>query len=83
MFLGSIGQYCNFKVVFATRNMSILEAAKLMRQHHIVDLVVVDETNSKQIPIGIITDRDIVVEIIAKSLGINDLAWGYYEFTAY
>ena len=54
-----------------------------MRQHHIVDLVVVDETNSKQIPIGIITDRDIVVEIIAKSLGINDLAWGYYEFTAY
>lgn len=72
MFLGSIGEYCNREVVFATRSMSILEAAKLMRQHHVGDLVVVDETNGKRIPVGIVTDRDMVIEIIAKSVDLND-----------
>ena len=72
MFFGSIGEYCNREVVFATRNMSILEAAQLMRQHHVGNLVVVDETNGKRIPVGIVTDRDIVIEIIAKSVDLND-----------
>ena len=76
MFLGSIGEYCNREVVFATRNMSILEAAQLMRQHHVGDLIVVDETNGKRIPVGIVTDRDMVIEIIAKSVHLNDFCVG-------
>ncbi len=76
MFLGSIGEYCNREVVFATRNMGIIEAAQLMRQHHVGDLVVVDETNGKRIPVGVVTDRDMVIEIIAKSVDLNNFCVG-------
>jgi CBS domain-containing protein len=71
-----IGEFCNRDVVFATREMSIPEAAQLMRQHHVGDLVVVDETDGKRLPVGIVTDRDIVIEIIAKSLDFKDFTVG-------
>lgn len=71
-----IGEFCNREVVFATRKMSIPEAAQLMRQHHVGDLVVVDETDGKRLPVGIVTDRDIVIEIIAKSLDLNGFTVG-------
>jgi predicted transcriptional regulator len=76
MFLGSIGEYCNRELVTATRNMSIPEAAQLMRQQHVGDLVIVNEADGKRIPVGIVTDRDMVVEIIAKSLDLNDFCVG-------
>lgn len=38
-----IGEICNRDVVFAYRNMAIPEIAQLMRNHHVGDLVVVDE----------------------------------------
>ena len=76
MFLGSIGEYCNREVVTATRNMSIPETAQLMRQQHVGDLVIVNEADGKRIPVGIVTDRDMVVEIIAKSLDLNDFCVG-------
>ena len=66
-----IGEFCNRSVVFATRQTSIPEAAQLMRQHHVGDLVVVDVLEGKRVPVGIITDRDIVIEIVAKSLDCN------------
>ena len=38
----------------------------LMRKHHVGDVIVVDNQNdSARIPIGIITDRDILIETIA------------------
>ena len=45
-----------------------LEAARLMRGQHTGDLVVVDDTGSDRVPIGVITDRDIVVEVLAQDL---------------
>lgn len=71
-----IGEFCNREVVFATRKTSIPEAAQLMRQHHVGDLVVVDEIDGKRVPVGMVTDRDMVIEIIAKSLDINDFSVG-------
>lgn len=71
-----IGEICNREVVFATRDTSILEAAQLMRRHHVGDLIVVDEKNGKRIPAGIVTDRDIVIEVIAKEADINSLTAG-------
>lgn len=44
---------------------SIYEAAKLMREQHVGDVVVVSEENHKKVPIGILTDRDIVMSIVA------------------
>ena len=60
------GEYCNREVVITGQDASVTEAAMLMRQHHVGDLVVVENQGGKTLPIGIITDRDIVVEVIAK-----------------
>ena len=61
-----IGELCNREVVFATRTTTVVEAAQLMRRYHVGDLVVVDEVGGKRVPVGIVTDRDIVTEIVAK-----------------
>ncbi len=72
----SISEFCNREVVYATREMSIPEVAQLMRQHHVGDVVVVDEINGKRVPAGIVTDRDIVIQIIAPSLALEDFSVG-------
>jgi CBS domain-containing protein len=71
-----IGEFCNREVVYATRETSIPEAAQLMRRYHVGDLVVVDEVDGKRIPVGIVTDRDIVIEIISQSLDLNEFSVG-------
>jgi CBS domain-containing protein len=72
----AIGEFCNREVVFATRTTGIREAAQLLRRYHVGDLVVVDEVEGKRLPVGMVTDRDIVIEIIAQSLAIDDLTVG-------
>ena len=71
-----IGEFCNREVVFATRETSIPEAAQLMRKFHVGDLVVVDEIDRKRVPVGIVTDRDIVIEIVSQSLDLNEFSVG-------
>ena len=46
---------------------SAFEAARLMRQHHIGALVVVD-AKEKSRPVGILTDRDLVIALMAEGL---------------
>jgi CBS domain-containing protein len=57
------GEVCNRQVVIATPDMTVLEAADLMKAHHVGDLVVVREPNGERIPIGILTDRDIALSV--------------------
>lgn len=71
-----ISEFSIREVVFATRKTSIPEAAQLMRQHHVGDLVVVDMIDGKRVPVGIVTDRDIVIEIVAKSMDFNNFSVG-------
>lgn len=64
-----IGEICTRDVVFAARETTIATAARLMRHAHVGSLVVVEQMNGgKRAPVGIITDRDIVVEVIATGL---------------
>lgn len=60
------GEYCNREIIITGQDVSVTEAAMLMRQHHVGDLVVVDKQAEKILPIGIITDRDIVIEVVAQ-----------------
>lgn len=71
-----IGEFCNRSVVFATRKTSVPEAAQLMREHHVGDLVVVDLVDGKRVPVGMLTDRDIVVELVAKALDCSQYSVG-------
>ena len=61
-------ELCTPDVVYCTAQISALHAARLMRERHVGDLVVIDESADTHAPIGIVTDRDIVVEVLAKDL---------------
>lgn len=63
-----IGEICNREVVIMRRNDTVHDAAKLMRQQHVGDVLVVDERDSMKVPVGIVTDRDLVVEIMASDV---------------
>lgn len=62
------GELCNREVVFVHRDTRLVEAARLMREHHVGSLVVVVDRLSERVPVGILTDRDIVVAVVAKEL---------------
>lgn len=64
----NVGEVCSRVVVFAERTMPLHEAARLMRDQHVGSLVVIDETAAGRVPVGMITDRDIVVAVVAKDL---------------
>lgn len=64
-----VGELCNREVVITEKSTVVTEAARLMRTHHVGDLVVVEEREGRRIPVGIVTDRDIVVEVVAA--GVN------------
>lgn len=72
----AIGEICNREVIVAHRETTILEASRLMRQHHVGDLVIVDESSGKRVPAGIVTDRDIVLEVISMDLDASVLTVG-------
>lgn len=71
-----VGEVCNREVVIADRADSVLEAAKLMRRHHVGDLVAVEEQAGRRIPVGILTDRDLVVEVLAREVDPNAVCVG-------
>ncbi|HET9384872.1 MAG TPA: CBS domain-containing protein [Gemmatimonadales bacterium] len=65
----TIASICNRDVAFTTRETTIAAAAKLMRHGHVGCLVVVEQMNGgRRTPAGIVTDRDIIVEVIAPGL---------------
>ena len=62
----TIREYCNANVICCEPDASISEVAALMRKHHVGDVVVVaNQQEGQQVPLGILTDRDILVETIA------------------
>lgn len=64
----SIGEYCIRQVIVARRDDSVLEAAQLMREHHVGAVVVVEEASDQRYPVGVLTDRDLVLEVLVNKL---------------
>lgn len=71
-----VGELCNREVVIVDRDATILEAAKLMRWHHVGDVIVAEERGGEKVPIGILTDRDIVVELLAEEIDLAIVSVG-------
>ena len=71
-----VGKICNREVVFVEPESSITQAAQLMREHHVGGLVVAREKSGKRVPVGIVTDRDIVIEVIAEGVEMSDISVG-------
>jgi CBS domain-containing protein len=61
----TVGAICTRDVVVAPKTEMIVDAAKRMRTSHVGNLVVIENRNGRHIPIGIVTDRDIVISVVA------------------
>jgi CBS domain-containing protein len=63
-----VNDYCNHSPVTVTRQDGLLDAASLMRDKHVGSVVVVERADGGiRRPIGILTDRDIVVGVLAQT----------------
>lgn len=63
-----VGEYCVRDVVVVAPDTPIKQCAKLMHDHHIGSVVVIQEKRKVVKPVGIVTDRDITIEVVAFGL---------------
>lgn len=61
-----VGKHCKREVVTIRKSQSVVDAARRMREHHVGDLVVLD--GERDTPVGVLTDRDLVVGVLAKDI---------------
>lgn len=71
----TIGIHCKHSVITAPKNTSVFEAARLMKKNNIGNIVIVDDGN-RGIPVGILTDRDIAIKIVADEVDPRALTVG-------
>lgn len=71
----NIGELATREVVTVTRDTSIQRAARLMRDANVGSLIVVNGEGGRK-PVGILTDRDVVYEVVALDLEADDIAVG-------
>ncbi len=71
----NVGQVCGRHIVTVLPGGDLTAAAALMREKHIGYLVVV-ESESMRRPVGVLTDRDIVVSVVAMKVDPASLTVG-------
>ncbi len=71
-----IGDICNRVVITITEDEPVRRAAELMRKYHVGTLVVTRFGNDQTAPVGVLTDRDIVVETIAEGVDPDEITVG-------
>lgn len=59
---------CSTAIVSCSADTPVAAAAALMRKYHVGAVVVVERNGAGSVPIGMLTDRDIVVETVALEL---------------
>ena len=62
-----VEEICSHEVIVARLDDTVIEAANRMRETHVGTLVVVDDDAGFDAPIGMLTDRDLVVSVLAKA----------------
>ena len=72
----NVGEICSRIVVVAEGNTPVQQAARLMRDNHIGALVVTEGSAAARRAVGIVTDRDLVVEVLAADLDYRKLSVG-------
>jgi CBS domain-containing protein len=72
----TVGKICNREVVITTPEATLIAVAKLMREYHVGNVVVVKARGDEKVPVGIITDRDIVLAIVASEIDLDAVLAG-------
>jgi CBS domain-containing protein len=60
-------------VVVIEHTESAWSAAKMMREHHVGDVIIVRSENGRRIPVGIVTDRDLALEVVAQDVDPHEV----------
>lgn len=71
----NVGNACTREVVTCLASTSLAEVATRMRDRHVGAVVVIDDEQRRR-PVGVVTDRDIVIEIVATGLDANTITAG-------
>lgn len=71
-----IADICTPYVIDIKADTSVRAAAEAMRKRHVGALVVTDKPNGERIPVGILTDRDIVLAVVAANVDADSLTVG-------
>lgn len=61
----TVGDLCTRIVITAEPHENVVDAARRMRDRHVGTLVIITDSDRK--PIGLVTDRDLVVSALAQS----------------
>jgi len=75
----NIGSICTRRMIAVDSSSTLAQAAGLMREHHVGALIVTSQTAAGPCVTGIVTDRDLVIDVLARGLEtagikIGDLA---------
>jgi len=68
-----IRDFCSRVVVVAESGTNLREAARMMREHVVGSLIVIDQRGGATRPVGIITDRDILIAVVAQGIDPESL----------
>lgn len=63
-----VGALCTRIVMIVRANTPLVEAAMCMRREHVGCVVVVEKKGAGEVPVGLLTDRDIVVSVVAVGI---------------
>lgn len=71
----NIGEMCRHEVFTMSSAEELVAAARLMRDKHIGYVIVVEPrvVSQTMAPIGVLTDRDIVIAVVARDVDIRSL----------
>lgn len=64
----NVGNICVPSVATCEQHYSASDIARLMRKHHVGDLVVVKTEDGQRRPLGMVTDRDLVMQVMAPGM---------------
>jgi CBS domain-containing protein len=64
----AIGEICSREVAVVRAEETVLDAARVMRTLHAGCVVVVELGTQGPVPVGLLTDRDIVLAVVAKEV---------------
>ncbi|MFO1197409.1 MAG: CBS domain-containing protein [Burkholderiaceae bacterium] len=72
----SVSDYCVRSVVTAERDTPVARCARMMHDEHVGCVVVVESRDGRRVPVGMLTDRDIAIEVVAFGIDPSALTAG-------
>lgn len=69
----TVGEICNRNALTIQKNQDLEDAVSLMRSEHVGDVIVVDERSHHRQPVGILTDRDLLIKVLGERLSLADV----------